>query len=251
MEPRYRRDSRRVGRHRRGNLSTRHGGGNLRQPDHTKRRGIRGRAGAVHGDDHGARRGASGVHGLGTRQRALWWRARRRLGRLVPPDPAGPGHDPVVVKQLKAPTPVRVLSTLLKHGANEGYGPCGLASACVMAQGRDLVSAVPLSRGRTLLAPRSRRCPYGRAAGAARQRRRRQAEGHGTSRGMTPILVSKVRGLQATQEASAPCQADLRGASTVGNATSRQCTRSARGRDLRRRSRQVFNRPRHRAALRS
>ena len=34
---------------------------------------------------------------------------------------------------------------------------------------------------------------------------------------MTPILVPKVRNIQATQEASAPCQADLMGASTVGN----------------------------------
>ena len=59
----------------------------------------------------------------------------------------------------------------------------------------------------------------GGAAGAARQRRRRHAEGHDTSRGMTPILVSKVRSLRATQEASVPCQADLRGASTVGNST--------------------------------
>src|SRR5450756_3150478 len=61
--------------------------------------------------------------------------------------------------------------------------------------------------------------PVGRAAEAARQRRRRHAEGHDTSHGMTPILVPKVRSIQATQEASAPCQADLRGASTVGNPT--------------------------------
>src|SRR5450759_5216331 len=36
---------------------------------------------------------------------------------------------------------------------------------------------------------------------------------------MTPILGSKVRGLQATQEASVPCQVDPRGASRVGKPT--------------------------------
>ena len=36
---------------------------------------------------------------------------------------------------------------------------------------------------------------------------------------MTPILVSKVRGLQATQEAPVPGKVDLRGASRVGKAT--------------------------------
>ena len=59
----------------------------------------------------------------------------------------------------------------------------------------------------------------GRASGAARKRRRRHAEGDDTSRGMTPILVSKVRGLQATREASVPCQVDLRGVTYVGKLT--------------------------------
>jgi len=84
--------------------------------------------------------------------------------------------------------------------------------------------------------------PVGRAAGAARQRRRRHAEGHDTSRGMIPILGSKVRGLQATQEASAPCQADPRGATYVGNPTSCQYTRSAPRRDH---GRQPHKLPRH------
>ena len=42
---------------------------------------------------------------------------------------------------------------------------------------------------------------------------------------MTPILVSKVRSLRATQEASVPCQVDLRGASGVGNPARCQYTR--------------------------
>ena len=67
--------------------------------------------------------------------------------------------------------------------------------------------------------------PAGRAAGAAHQRRRRHAEAHDNSRGMTPILVSKVRSLQATQQASVPCQVDPTGATHVGNPTSRQSTR--------------------------
>jgi hypothetical protein len=49
-----------------------------------------------------------------------------------------------------------------------------------------------------------------------------------TSSGMTPILVPKVRSLQATQEASVPCQADLRGASTVGKGAVRDVDRLSR-----------------------
>jgi hypothetical protein len=55
-------------------------------------------------------------------------------------------------------------------------------------------------------------------------------EGHATYRGMTPILGSKVRGLQATQEASVPCRVRPRGATYVGNATSRQPTPLRRAR---------------------
>ena len=89
---------------------------------------------------------------------------------------------------------------------------------------RAATGLVRSTRGRvTLLAPRARR------------RRRRHPEGHDNSRGMTPILVSKVRGLQATQEDSVPCQVDPRGASRVGNATSRQLTRSRSGHDQHRR----------------
>jgi len=45
---------------------------------------------------------------------------------------------------------------------------------------------------------------------------------------MTPILVPKVRSLQATQKASVPCQADLRGASTVGKGAVRDVDRLSR-----------------------
>src|SRR5450756_195010 len=69
--------------------------------------------------------------------------------------------------------------------------------------------------------------PGGPTARARRLPRRRGARGHDTSRGMTPILVSKVRSLQATQEASVPCQVDLRGVSRVGKATTCQSTRIA------------------------
>ena len=46
---------------------------------------------------------------------------------------------------------------------------------------------------------------------------------------MTPILVPKVRSLQATQEASVPCQVDLRGASRVGKPTCVATEESYRG----------------------
>ena len=46
--------------------------------------------------------------------------------------------------------------------------------------------------------------PVGRAAGAARQRRRRHAEGHDTSRGMTPILVPNLKSSSRMNSAQIP-----------------------------------------------